>query len=975
MTDSVFIAGSNSGALNTAFEGLPPWATQATIEEIKGLIAKSNSIQAQTLSTMAKSMGGSGLSPDDIKEVNAQLSKLGKNLVEQDKEFPKEKKRWKDTEANFARRKDGWSTALRSGAAMLGMSLSLEAAGYAIIRTMFQNIDTFDMLHASGVNMVGGMTDAANGFESLQQLTAITGVRYTELAKTMAKFSTSVNNFGAAKFAKTMAAASVELRSFGYTTQETGDLLGGYLDAQRNFQTGVQKSQSEVTAGIVKFGKNINDLSMATGMAKAKIMENYDALSKSVEANLLASQTGSQASEATLEFIASFKDQNLGKAFLTMMTDSIKPLNATFQSLQRAGNGAFAMKEQNLIKSLEGMSAEEKKKHLAEFGAANETEIRQMMQRNNLLAQAGNADAKAANEHLSALMQESKAYNALTEEEKKKIAMTADATKRMKNAWERFLSAFQILFVPLIGVLDGISFVLEFVNGVVSDMSTVLSGIMKPITLFWGVIGDSLSWISEKLGGFTDSMATKFPLLASLVNGIGGFLSGTLHIMRGIGGIALVLGAVILLLTKKFGVLGTILDAVKKGGLGGLLGGKKGGKGGPAVWTTSYGADGSGGPAGKAGKAGKGGGLASSLGKGMADIGKGIGSFLGSVGKGAGVAISGILKGLASGLSALGKPQVLLGTLALIGVGAAVWIAAKAFQGFNGVNWEDVKIGLGMLTLFTLGAVAAGMALPMIAAGALAIGLVGAAAWVAGKGLASLAEGTSAMATTIEILGKVDGENLLKVALGIGAISAAMIAFSAASAAGGVGSAIGAVGGAISKLFGGGGDVFTQIQAFAGMSDRLEMAASAIGSISTTMSTLSSAVSSFEVDVLKDIVNTINSIDVLKAAAFALIGNTGPKNSYVGTAPTTSASQIDPTAPKASTINSPSASNTETAKDMAAPVIDTPSTPASGIKEPSGDSSINSSVAFQTSLLEQILLSINNSVSVNKDILKATKNA
>lgn len=72
-------------------------------------------------------------------------------------------------------------------------------------------------------------------------------------------------------------------------------------------------------------------------------------------------------------------------------------------------------------------------------------------------------------------------------------------------------------------------------------------------------------------------------------------------------------------------------------------------------------------------------------------VGKGIGMFIGSIGTGIGTGITAILTGLAAGLTALAPalallaaPPVLIGmaafTLALIGIGGAVWMVGKGLQ-------------------------------------------------------------------------------------------------------------------------------------------------------------------------------------------------------------------------------------------------------------------------------------------------------
>ena len=114
--------------------------------------------------------------------------------------------------------------------------------------------------------------------------------------------------------------------------------------------------------------------------------------------------------------------------------------------------------------------------------------------------------------------------------------------------------------------------------------------------------------------------------------------------------------------------------------------------------------------------------------------GGGIGGALSGIGKGAGKG----LEGLAKGLGALGKPNVLLGVVALIGIGAALYVAAKAFQEFTGIDW--VQVGIGTLAIAGIAAAAAlaAPAAPFIAVTAGALLLLGGALWAMAAGLKEL---------------------------------------------------------------------------------------------------------------------------------------------------------------------------------------------------------------------------------------------
>ena len=241
---------------------------------------------------------------------------------------------------------------------------------------------------------------------------------------------------------------------------------------------------------------------------------------------------------------------------------------------------------------------------------------------------------------------------------------------------------------------------------------------------------------------------------------------------------------------------------------------------------------------------GEGGGLGilGGLGKGLEAIGKGVGA----IGKGVGEAIKGLLTGIADGIAAFGKTDVLKGAASMVVLAGALWITGKALQEFNTVDWESVAkggvallglagiamllgsasvsmiigaaaiavlggalwitgealtkfaeiswedIGKGMVALIGIGLVgaAAGAAAPLIAAGALSLGLMGGALWLVGEAMQAVGKGFSEMTDGLERIGKMDGGNLLQVAAGVAALGVAMAAFGAGQAVAGLGNLV-----------------------------------------------------------------------------------------------------------------------------------------------------------------------------------------
>lgn len=118
--------------------------------------------------------------------------------------------------------------------------------------------------------------------------------------------------------------------------------------------------------------------------------------------------------------------------------------------------------------------------------------------------------------------------------------------------------------------------------------------------------------------------------------------------------------------------------------------------------------------------------------------------------------------------------------LSLIVLAGGVWAISKALQSFSELDWSTIIKGITTVGILAAGAAAlSGLALP-IAATAAAIGLLGGAIWVLGKGLESVSEGFDSFMNNIQKLSELDGNKLIQAAAGLTALSLAMLSFGTA---------------------------------------------------------------------------------------------------------------------------------------------------------------------------------------------------
>ena len=159
-----------------------------------------------------------------------------------------------------------------------------------------------------------------------------------------------------------------------------------------------------------------------------------------------------------------------------------------------------------------------------------------------------------------------------------------------------------------------------------------------------------------------------------------------------------------------------------------------------------------------------------------------------SIGKGM-VALGGLV------LAAIGldkvKGSIIKGAFALGVLALAMYGMSEALDGFADLDWET--IGKGMLAVAGIAVIAAvmGSAIVPITLGAAAIGLLGGALWIVGEAMQAVGKGFSEMTDGLTKLGQLDGNNLMRVGAGLAAIGAGMAVFGAGTAAAGIGNLVG----------------------------------------------------------------------------------------------------------------------------------------------------------------------------------------
>jgi hypothetical protein len=355
-------------------------------------------------------------------------------------------------------------------------------------------------------------------------------------------------------------------------------------------------------------------------------------------------------------------------------------------------------------------------------------------------------------------------------------------------------------------------------------------------------------------------------------------------------------------------------------------------------------------------------------------VGKAVQEFVGLDWKQLELAAAAIT-GLGVAGFAIGKYSMEIGkgVIALGLMGAALWVVGKAVQEFVGLDWKQLELaGAALVGIATIAGI---MGIPVVAA-AIATGtglllLLSGALWAFGKAAISAAPGLKALAQSFMEFGKIDGKNLVLVAGGIMALTGALIAFAAGGIASGVGNTVGSITDGISKLFGG-DSILGKLKEFAAIGPGLSLLASSLGIVGTSVNIMTSALNAFTgLDKLQSIISAINTLDPKKAAAFGNLGN-AKAVSLPNLTPTSNLSISK--SPRLSTLNSPSAIvTTPSSINQANKDKEINNSTGPGIEKASSETNINSILDYQNILLQQLVSSTENLVSVNRDILKYTR--
>lgn len=505
MSDSVYIEGFSDDVLSS----LPGWAKETTLQAILKNLNETLHMQDKHFKLLEDSLkkfvgiaskgsksgsaGNQQIDTDSVGQLNDDLKQRLKFGEEEAKQENKERKFWKDKnkQATLGEKifGDMSKKAIALDATLLAFDY-ISAKGIAIIK---ENIDIYTKLYNSGINLIDTSSGIIDGFQSLGHIVALSGIRLQDLNNVLQKYSNTVTVFGTQKVVKASNLAYKSLSALGYSAIEGLEFTASYLDSIKGFTDINQLSTQQVANSAIKFGSSMRTLSLETGQSTEALMQKFNALAKSTDAFVLTSQVGATASANLLAFTSSLKDQNLAKQILGTVTAPIKQIDSVVNSLLASGQGKIAQQYMDVTARIKkaseaGASPEELAEIYRQFGSnlkISSAEIQNLQLQNTTAS-------KATLDIINSAKQAARDITPLTAAKKKEIEnanRSAQASKRITDAWNKITASVQRLFAPLNGFVDFFASGLEKVANVASWIADKFEGSMIPsITVVIGAI-------------------------------------------------------------------------------------------------------------------------------------------------------------------------------------------------------------------------------------------------------------------------------------------------------------------------------------------------------------------------------------------------------------------------------------------------------------------------------------------------------
>lgn len=552
--NTTFITGAADGAFAEALNGIPPWATQKTAEDIEILLSKILGVQSKALTQAikcCKGAGGDGSS--NTKVVNDELDKLSRNIRRTNEEDSKRKKREKDDDKNSLgrKRRETDSSALWNKAmgAMVG-------SGAKILAIQKQYFTTSEDLFKSGVNLLNGNDTTTSSMMSLNQIVTLTGLRLSTFQKVVEKYTSSVNSIGINKFAKTLSLTTSKLISLGYSSEQQAELVGTLIESESSYADIRSKNERQLADDAIRLGNQMTRLSILTGQSSAQLQENLKSLAKNTDSTVVSAVYGEEAAKRMNVFASSFKDADIGAMFQKLASAVQPTITKTFQALAQAGQAPLAEEFTRIAQAARdgSISAEQAQKQTSDLAQkVNSTTLQNLA----LLSDKGVEGASETLSVISKLRAQGNTTSKANEKQVESAIQAQSSLSRFSSEFEKSRSLAERTFPLLEQQVDAVSKALEMFNNTIISATDTFSAqtrswIGAGIEVFAGI-----ALISQYAFKFSDSILNLGKSLGSLV--------GPVLAVAGAFAAGYAIGTVLYNLVSKFDWFNNIMDKMFSG--------------------------------------------------------------------------------------------------------------------------------------------------------------------------------------------------------------------------------------------------------------------------------------------------------------------------------------------------------------------------------------------------------------------------
>jgi hypothetical protein len=465
--NSVFITGAAKGAFQEAMEGLPPWATEKTAFKIQSLLQKNLGQQTKLLTDLVKKSGGSsGMSPADATKFNSELDKLIKHLTDGNKEEDKKKKRDKEREVADKKSLLGVKEFDNKWQKAQFVLDGLAVVGKKVLDADKQYLKTYDAMYKSGINVLSGQNEFTDGFQMLNHVVTETGLRLETLQEVSSKYASAVNAVGFNKWAKASGMAVQNMNKLGYSSTETADMMGAYIDQESHFTDMRGKSEKELSAGVQTFGKQIRDTSLALGISREKVLANSKALSESTDISTIEAEYGKTAADNVKSALMGL-DPAVASKFTDLVANAgvgIGVMSDAVMDMAKSGNhySTEILQMGQDLRSMDIKSFNAKWQSLVNSPAWAAEMKRMQLLKGGKTEAAGSAGA--ARDFMAGMKNYSNRVNQATDAQTENTVTTQASITNLDTQLEKLSASVQAAFSPMISQVNALAGSLELLN-------------------------------------------------------------------------------------------------------------------------------------------------------------------------------------------------------------------------------------------------------------------------------------------------------------------------------------------------------------------------------------------------------------------------------------------------------------------------------------------------------------------------------